>query len=283
MSSEGYEDSFLRGAGGQTWLMPLGAKLIEGLQFNDYWEPFLGGGSIFFSIKGAHRCHLSDLNSELITTYRMLKDDAERLYREFRRFPNTAEEYYRVRAMKCRSDIRIAARFLYLNQTSFNGLYRVNKKGEYNVPYGYRKNWGYDKQRVVVAGQALNRNVVDLSVNDFETAVRGVQAGDLVFFDPPYTVNKKGKNGFVEYNETFFSLDDQRRLSAVIDRIKTMGAYYVLTNAAHPTIEEIFRKDGDFMIVGSRLSAIGGDDAFRGKISEYIFTNIPERKVVKHE
>ena len=114
----------------------------------------MGGGSVFFSIKGAHRCHLSDLNSELITTYRMLKEDAERLYREFRRFPNTAEEYYRVRAMKCRSDIRIAARFLYLNQTSFNGLYRVNKKGEYNVPYGYRKNWGYDKQRVVVAGQA---------------------------------------------------------------------------------------------------------------------------------
>lgn len=283
MATKGYKDSFLRWAGGKTWLVPLWIKLIDGLQFNDYWEPFLGGGSIFFSVKGTHHCHLSDLNTELITTYRMIQQDAERLYREFRRFPNTEKEYYRVRDMVCRSDMRIAARFLYLNQTSFNGIYRVNKRGAYNVPYGYRNNWSYDKQRLVLASQSLNRNVVDLSVGDFETSVQNVGAGDLVFFDPPYTVNKKGKNGFVEYNETFFSLDDQRRLSAVIDRIKGIGAYYVLTNAAHPTIEEIFKKDGDRMIVGSRLSAIGGDEAFRGLISEYIFTNIPEREVVNNE
>jgi DNA adenine methylase len=110
---------------------------------------------------------------------------------------------------------------------------------------------------------------------DFETAIGNVQTGDFVFLDPPYTVSKKGDNGFIEYNETFFSLEDQKRLSKCIDIITERQAYYMLTNANHPTIAEIFH-NCDRRLEISRNSCIGGRAAKRGRITEFVFTNIPE-------
>lgn len=279
MSAKGFQDTFLRWAGGKTWFLPIWKELTADLQFRNYYEPFLGGGSVYFSLNGNHVCYLSDMNEDLITTYRIVKENPDGLYRAFRRFKNTEEDYYRVRDVNCRVPLRIAARFLYLNHTSFNGIFRVNKRGKYNVPYGHRKGMCFNKERLIMASAALNARPVHLSVNDFEQAVQTAQEGDLVFFDPPYTVAKEGENGFIEYNEKIFSLEDQRRLSRLIDALKRRGVYYVLTNAAHHEIARIFTKAGDRVFERQRLSAIGGNEAFRGKISEYIFTNIPERRI----
>ena len=176
---------------------------------------------------------------------------------------------------RARGKYKKAARFLYLIATSFNGIYRVNKQGKYNVPYG-KKEVTLNCQRIFDVGSKLNG--VNITCQDFAAIQPNLVAGDLVFLDPPYTVSKED-TGIVGYNSTWISLDDQRRLAQLIDHINNVGAYYIMTNAAHPTILEIFEGRGR-MITLERNSLIGGTNSFRGKVQEYIFTNIPERREV---
>ena len=266
---------FLRWAGGKSWLLPTWYKLIDKLKFNQYHEPFVGGGTSFFALPSLHASYLSDINEELILAYKMVKDFPEELYVALTKLKNTKEDYYIIRDRRCRTDITKAARFIYLNQTSYNGLWRVNRRGEYNVPYGFRKNWAYEKDRLLKASQFLVKQHAHIVQQDFALAIERVQEGDFVFLDPPYTVSKDGDNGFIEYNETIFSLDDQKRLSDCIDSIRKRHAYYVLTNACHPVIAEMFDK-GDRRLEILRNSCIGGKSAKRGPIKEFVFTNIPE-------
>ena len=163
-----------------------------------------------------------------------------------------------------------AARFIYLNHTSFNGIYRVNKNGDYNVPYGFRNVDYIEEEKIRSASSALQK--ANIFHGDFIDSLDNIKSGDLVFLDPPYTVSHNN-NGFIKYNKTLFSLEDQIRLSKFIDSVKDKGAYYILTNAAHKIILEIFEK-GDYCYELSRTSLIGGDKAKRGVVSEYIFTNI---------
>jgi len=167
--------------------------------------------------------------------------------------------------------LRAAARFIYLNQTSFNGIYRVNTKGEYNVPYGNRTKDFIEADKLRAASKMLQSAI--LQAEDFDCVRINVAPGDLVFLDPPYTVSHN-HNGFIKYNQKLFSLEDQYRLKALIDFIKKKGAYYILTNAAHATIYEIFYEKDDRCLELSRASLIGGENAKRGKIQEYIFTNL---------
>lgn len=261
---------FLRWAGGKNWLVKHLDKLLPKGGFNNYHEPFLGGSSIFLSVNPTKRAYLSDLNKELIDTYSTLKTDPERIIKVLSTYKNTEDFYYKLRDKNHIDPIKQAARFIYLNQTSFNGIYRVNLKGEYNVPYGYRtKNFlEADKLRLV----SLRLKKATLFHGDFAISKRRIKKGDLVFLDPPYTVSHND-NGFIKYNQRLFSLDDQRRLSELIDFIKRKDAYYVLTNAAHKTIEELFDK-GDRLLKKSRANLIGGRNAERGQTAEYVFTNV---------
>ena len=273
---------FLRWAGGKTWLLPQLSVLLLDLEFRNYYEPFLGSGTAFFSLKGNHNSFLSDMNEDLIRTYQAIKDSPERVYEALIRLKNTEEEYYRIRSMTCRSTVTKAARFIYLNQTSYNGLYRVNSKGEYNVPYGFRKSLKFDWSRLKNASRFLVKQNAVLTHQDFEAALAGVECEDFVFLDPPYTVSKDDENGFIAYNEKIFSLDDQKRLRRCIDAIKSKNAYYLLTNAYHPTILSIFG-NGDTCIEVQRQSCIGGKNARRGLVREYVFTNIPMKLNVQKE
>ena len=142
--------------------------------------------------------------------------------------------------------VQRAAKFIYLNQTSYNGIYRVNLKGVYNVPFGFRTKTFLDPANLLNAQQALEKTT--LKKQDFNLVIKNIKKKDLVFLDPPYTVSHNN-NGFIKYNEKIFSLDDQIRLSAIIDEIKKKGAYYILTNAAHNIIDDIFEK-GDKKILG---------------------------------
>ena len=261
---------FLRWAGGKTWLIKHLSSFLPAEGFNSYHEPFLGGASIFFHLL-PKKAYLSDLNQELIQTYKQVKNDVERVIWELEKFENTESCYYNVRNSKYLDPSKSAAKFIYLNQTSFNGIYRVNLKGDYNVPFGYRSKNFFDPSTLRIASSALKK--VRLNYGDFNSSLKNVRENDLVFLDPPYTVTHNN-NGFVKYNKKLFDLDSQHSLSKYIDEIKNRGAYYILTNAAHHEIERIFRKGNDRIVEIDRASLIGGKDAKRGQYSEFIISNI---------
>lgn len=266
--------SFIRWAGGKLWLVPYVQDLISGLDFNNYHEPFMGGASIFFAIDTPNQSYLSDVNEDLVDAFIAIRDNPQQVIGFLKEYKTDEASYYAVRESEPDDVYQRAARFLYLNTYSFNGLYRVNRQGKYNVPYGQRADKTINYDRLLSASEKLTKATI--ICQDFEQAKDCIRSGDLVFLDPPYTVSKESNSMFIAYNSKLFSLDDQYRLSELIDYINEHGAYYILTNAAHSTIFEIF-KDKGRLITRERNSLIGGKKAFRGKVKEYIFTNIPEK------
>lgn len=260
---------FLRWAGGKTWLTDFVLSLTKNLEINRYYEPFLGGGAVFFALK-PQNATLSDVNAELIHTYITLREKPEEVISVLKTFQNDSECYYRIRSDVREDGVYMCARFIFLNQTSYNGLYRVNMAGQYNVPFG-RRNIDFIKEDHLRHVSQLLQGV-DLRCGDFGNYENEIQSDDLVFLDPPYTVSHN-QNGFIKYNQHLFSLEDQYRLKAYVDQIKAHGAYYILTNAAHDKIREIF-DDGDIMYTRNRHSTIGGNQAQRGHVDEFVFTNI---------
>jgi len=263
---------FLRWAGGKRWLVHHLPHILQGFKIDGYHEPFLGGGAVFFGTASIGQVFLSDLNCELIETYTQVRDDPEGVADALATHQNTKEHYYEVRESEPRSASERAARFIYLNHTSYNGIYRVNLKGQYNVPYGNRT-WGGLPSREILVAVSETLQGVNLDQCDFEKVASRAQAGDFVFLDPPYTV-AHNNNGFVKYNQKLFCFEDQVRLSELIDRLREVGAYYLLTNAAHDSIAELFEK-GDRKMELSRGSSVGGKKARRGSATEYVFTNVP--------
>lgn len=261
---------FLRWAGGKTWLIKHLDQFLPKKGYRSYHEPFLGGGSIFFHLKPP-TAYLSDLNKELIDTYEQIKTNVEDVIIELAKFENNEEHYYSVRGEDNYVDAKRAAKFIYLNQTSFNGIYRVNLKGVYNVPYGYRNINFFSAEHLRGVSKALSN--VELYHADFRSTVDNVKENDLVFLDPPYTVTHN-HNGFIKYNKKLFDLDSQIALAKYIDEINDKGAFYILTNAAHEQVEMIFKKEDNRLEELKRASLIGGRNAKRGRYAELIITNV---------
>jgi DNA adenine methylase len=263
----------LRWAGGKRWLVPGVANLLGEVAIQNYHEPFVGGGAIFFGLSINTKAYLTDLNSDLIDTYREVRDEPDEVWRFLRQYQNTEADYYAARTARLRLPASRAARFIFLNHASFNGIYRVNLSGQYNVPYGYRDHFNPPNLEDLREASSRLQSAV-LASGDFETALDFIGPGDLVFLDPPYTA-AHNNNGFVKYNDKLFLFSDQHRLSSMIDDIRGMDAYYILTNAAHHSIAKLFKK-GDRRLKTSRKNAVGGRDALRGRATEYLFTNLPE-------
>ncbi len=261
---------FLRWAGGKNWLVKHIDEIVSLHKFNNYFEPFLGGASMMLYLKPSKTAYLSDTNSNLIETYIQIRDNVEGVIKELSKFKNTESDYYTARSSKFNLPQKRAACFIFLNQTSFNGIYRENLRGEYNVPYGFRKSKIYDTQNLRQVSHILRNAHID--VGDFEINRDKIKKNDLVFLDPPYTI-AHNENGFIKYNQKLFSLEDQYRLSQLVDFIKSKNAFYILTNAAHKVVEDIFEK-GDSKIVFERPSLVGGAKAQRGIYKEFVFTNI---------
>jgi DNA adenine methylase len=261
----------LRWAGGKRWLLPTIRMLVASRQFSAYHEPFLGGASVFLGLRQFGKAYLRDSNAELIATYRTIRDHYSEIAARVLLYRNDPETYYAVRASVPEDKVERAARFLYLNHTSFNGIYRVNLDGVYNVPFGNRPS-----PQIPTAEHlrdvARRLNQARLEAGDFAKCLKHVSKGDLVFLDPPYTV-AHNNNGFIKYNQRLFSFDDQKRLSGLIGEIKERGAYYILANAAHESIANLF-DNGDILIETSRRNSIGGINAARGSATEYLFTNL---------
>lgn len=260
---------FLRWAGGKTWLNKFLKPMLD-FDFNQYHEPFLGGGATYFFLQPNSKCYLSDLNPNLISTYISIKNEVSDVIKILKTFKNEEDFYYDLRNKNFQDTASQAAKFIYLNQTSFNGIYRVNLNGVYNVPYGYRSKDFLDESLL----NSISNNIqqVEFETADFDIVKKNLCMGDLVFLDPPYTVSHNN-NGFIKYNEKLFSLEDQYRLSDLISHINEKGAYFILTNAAHEKIKEIFGSS-PYSIELTRANLIGGANAERGKTNELIFTNI---------
>lgn len=261
----------LRWAGGKRWLLPRIRELVESVEVSDYHEPFFGGGAVYFGLPFSGNAWLSDLNEDLIQAYRTVRDEPSAIAKRLRGMENSKDNYYLVRESRPTSDVGKAARFIYLNHTSFNGLYRVNLNGKYNVPYGHRVKPNMPTEEHLLSASA-RLSQARLETKDFGEVIEWVASGDLVFLDPPYTV-AHNNNGFIKYNQQLFSFEDQERLSDLIDDIRGEGAYYILTNAAHDSIAELFEK-GDRRIEFSRRNVIGGNHADRGTTTEFLFTNL---------
>jgi len=234
--------------------------------FSRYFEPFFGGGALYFSLLPGEAT-LSDANRELIEMYVEMRDDVESVIDALRRLHNSEDEYYRVRGSVPRTAATKAARLIYLCTLSFNGIYRQNLKGEFNVPYGYKthlKHYEISRLREV-SDQLRGREIIHA---DFDQAVRTAQAGDFIYFDPPYTV-AHGNNGFVKYNAKIFSWDDQKRLARTALRLRRLGCHVLVSNADHPSIRELYPEFNEHVIERFSVMAASGD--FRRPVRESLF------------
>jgi DNA adenine methylase len=258
---------FLRWAGGKRWLLEKLEQKIPN-DFNDYYEPFLGAGSLFFWLMPVN-AHLSDLNNDLVQVYNQIKKNPSLVVKYLSELSNTKNSYYKVRANIPRSQYARAARFIFLNKTCWNGLYRVNRNGLFNVPYGHRKKVEiYDQTNLLAVSKALKN--AEIKHCDFEVLLDTAKYKDLVYLDPPYTVAHKN-NGFIEYNAKIFSWEDQKRLARVVKTLSNRGCYIVESNASHKSVAELYKKFN--LTTVNRVSVIGRNVSSRKKIEEFLITN----------
>ncbi len=241
---------FLKWAGGKTQLISDLLTLIPN-DFNKYIEPFIGGGALYFALN--HRKSIiSDSNEELITTYRAVRDDVFSVIELLDSYKNQEDFFYKIRALDTSklSNIERAARLIYLNKTCFNGLYRVNKKGEFNVPYNKRSGVDfYNKDTLINASQAL-KNAKIYHSDYKETLALCAEKDDFVFLDPPYQPVGKYSD-FKRYTKEFFYEADQIELAQKFYDLVNLGCKVILTNSAHPLILSLY-KDFEIKIFESK-------------------------------
>src|SRR5205085_8813839 len=192
-------------AGGKRWLAAAAKHLLPADWSGRYHETFLGGGAFFFAVEPGIAT-ISDLNQELITTYQAVREEPEKVIRLLRTYPYDEEFYYALRNTEPRKPHTIAARLIYLNHTCWNGLYRVNSKGRFNTPFGrYDNPTICDEERIYNASRALQ--AAQVKDGQFQEMVVTTQAGDFIYFDPPYITGHQN-NGFLNYNKHLFSWAD---------------------------------------------------------------------------
>ncbi len=261
-------EPFLKWAGGKRWLANSN-QLPRPVTFERYIEPFLGGAAIFFHLR-PEQSILSDINSELIELYCVIRDHPDDLMGLMRihHDAHCHEYYYEVRASIPEAPIERAARTMYLNRTCWNGLYRVNLKGVFNVPIG-------TKSTVVFAhddftGISERLRAAEIRCCDFEETVSDAQQGDFLFVDPPYTV-RHNMNGFIKYNENLFSWNDQIRLRDAVAGAIERGVAVVVTNADHDSVRELYENVCDYRSV-ARASVLASETGRRGKTTEALFS-----------
>ncbi|MCY7280961.1 MAG: Dam family site-specific DNA-(adenine-N6)-methyltransferase [Sphingomonas bacterium] len=239
------------------------------IQFDRLVEPFTGSGAVFFGLR-PKRALLSDLNPELINLFSIMRSHPNELKNLLQRHQekHCKQHYYAVRERDYQRPLWRAARMLYLNRTCWNGLYRVNKSGRFNVPIGTKSAVVMESDDFSVFAEALEN--AELKCQDFEATISVCGDGDFLFVDPPYTV-KHNFNGFLKYNENMFSWDDQIRLAECLRAAAGRGASIVVTNADHESVRELYDVGFAYRTI-ARKSVLAGSAAHRGETSEALFT-----------
>lgn len=262
-------DPFLKWAGGKRWLMYRYRYLFPS-NYRNYFEPFLGSGAAYFALQPASAI-ISDANADLINTYTSIRSDPlgvmDRLTAHH--LSHNPEHYYMVRSRKRDTDTDRAADFIYLNRTCWNGLYRVNKQGQFNVPIGTKERVLLPSDDFMAVSKALSG--ASIRCSDFEDTINSAGRGDFIFVDPPYTV-MHDNNGFVKYNENIFMWSDQCRLADAVKSASKRGAMVLMTNANHYSIRDLYQESMNITEV-HRNSVISGSNCGRVKATELVIRN----------
>ena len=255
---------FLKWAGGKRWFVRRYDHLLP-CDFRTYIEPFLGGGAVFFALK-PQSAILTDSNQALIETYKAIREDWRLVWHyllHHQKF-HSKEYYYNCRNKIFHSPFLKAAQFVYLNRACWNGLYRVNLQGVFNVPIGTKDTIIFDNDDFESISECLGAANIDSC--DFENTIDLSGKNDFIFVDPPYTVNHNS-NGFRKYNERIFTWEDQRRLRSALERARLRGAKILLTNADHESVRNLYAGFGEITAL-PRHSVIGGGAEYRKLSSE---------------
>ena len=294
----------LKWAGGKRQLLPTLRRFYP-KTFNAYFEPFLGSGAVFFDLHtlgllADRRATLTDSNADLIACYRMVRDSTDEVVRELSRLAHdhgrlSAALYYDVRdnrfnpqraALSPNGSFAyspaLAAMFIYLNRTGYNGLFRLNADGGFNVPAGrYTAPRICDEVSVRSVARALRPPGVDIEHLRFDRAIETAKSGDFVYFDPPYApLSKTAK--FTSYTAEGFDREDQERLRDATIELSRRGCHVVMSNSTAPEITELYERNKDVKAAGLRCvrvparRAINSNATRRGNVEEYVITNVAE-------
>lgn len=278
MSNPATPQPFLKWAGGKRSLLPEIKARIP--QFpGRYFEPFLGAGAVMFALDPAIRKVVNDSNVDLIETYVVVRDRLPELLRALRKHQHTKEHYYEVRSwdrkpsFRRRSAVNRAARFIYLNKTCFNGLYRVNADGHFNVPFGDYKNPSYlDAANLTAVSQFLQKKV-ELRSGDYRGVTRRATQRDFVYFDPPYDPISQ-TSSFVAYQQNGFGREQQTQLRDEALRLTKRGVPVLLSNANTPFIQSLYADTSVFAIDEVAVKrAISAKASSRKPVSEVLIDN----------
>ncbi|MDD3150609.1 MAG: DNA adenine methylase [Candidatus Gastranaerophilales bacterium] len=242
--------------------------------YKRYFEPFIGGGAVFFETQPKN-AYISDINEELVNLYSVIQNNPNDLIENLYKYENSKEYFLKIRGIdreskyKKWSAIQKASRFIYLNRTCFNGLYRVNSKGEFNVPFG-----NYSNPRIVDEDNILNCSKLlketEIKCADFSAILNCVEKGDFVYFDPPY-VPLNDTSSFTSYTKEGFGIDMQFKLRDVCDELDSKGVKFLLSNSDTKIINELYLSYNIKKVFASR--AINANAKGRGKIMEVLVRN----------
>ena len=269
---------FVKWVGGKTQMLKYLDPLVKGIDFtkNKYIEPFVGGGALFFHIQPKNAI-ISDFNKELITAYRTIsgpikvKKLIKQLQKNYKPHTNNEEMYYKIRSRGIKGEqYRDTARFIYLNKAGFNGLYRVNKKGDFNVPFGQKKKIiNFEVENLINCSKVLKET--KLYSGDFYKSLQYIKKGDFVYLDPPYAPISKTSD-FTQYTKKDFKDFDQLRLKEFCDKIDKIGAKFIANNSDISFIKDIYSK---YHIIKTPISRmIAADKNSRKKVNELIIHNM---------
>jgi len=271
---------FVKWAGGKRQLIPQIEKHIP-KKFSSYFEPFLGGGALLFhlfsenkNLKGS----VSDLNSDLVLSYITIRDNLDGLLKSLQKhsdnyFSDSKSYYYSVRESNPKSQFEKVSRLLFLNRTCFNGLYRVNGKGKFNVPLGRYSNPNIvQEENLRSVNQFLNQNKIIIKCQDFSSTVEKAKKGDFVYFDPPYQPISKTAN-FTSYTNRNFGLNDLKRLAKVSNQLAKKGVNVLLSNSSSKQVRDLFSAKYWEIIKIEANRAINSDSNKRTGHSELLIKN----------
>lgn len=256
---------FLKWAGGKRQLLPHLRERIP-VNLGTYHEPFIGGGALFFDTH-PNRAVIADYNLRLVRTYRAVRDNPEAVIKLLATYPNDKEFFLSLRAKDIdgADDVELAAWMIYLNRTGFNGLYRVNRKGGFNVPFGRYKNPKIcDADNLKAVSERLAG--VEILHSDFRSVEDRAVAGDFVYFDPPY-VPASNTASFTAYTKNGFDLDDQAELRDLAKRLKDKGVSVLLSNSSVPEVHALYAEGFETIEIFANR-AINCNAAKRGKVAE---------------
>jgi DNA adenine methylase len=270
---------FLKWVGGKTQLLPNLLEMIPKYT-GRYHEPFVGGGALFFE-HAPKDAIISDLNQELIDCYAAIRDEPAAVIRALKKHKYEKEHYYIIRSQSPfrMSTARRAARMIYLNRAGFNGLYRVNSKGEFNVPFGRHANpMICDEENLTACSAALHG--VDIRCEPFESVLSNAESGDFVYFDPPY-IPISDTAFFTAYEKSGFGMENQARLADVFDTLAARGVFALLSNADVPWIRDRFKGHRVHSVLANR--SVNSKGHKRGPVGEVIVASFgpqPARRAI---